>query len=144
MFSITHEPIVYKEKIGAQCGARVIFDGTVRNHNDGHDVSSLEYQAYEEMAEIVGNQVVQTALDKFDIVSAHCIHRVGHLSISDIAVIVDVTSVHREEAFRACEYIIDEVKLLVPIWKKEHYIGMDSTWVQCHRCTEKGHEHSIL
>ena len=68
---------------------------------------------------------------KFAIVDAICIHRVGTLEIGDIAVWVGVTAAHRGAAFDACRYIIDEVKARVPIWKKEHYTGGDSGWVNC-------------
>jgi hypothetical protein len=63
-----------------------------------------------------------------------CIHRVGELALTDMAVWVGVSSVHRGEAFDACRFIIDEVKHRVPIWKKEHYLNGDSGWVNCERC----------
>jgi molybdopterin synthase catalytic subunit len=65
---------------------------------------------------------------------ALCIHRVGALGLSDMAVWVGVSSAHRGEAFDACRFIIDEVKHRVPIWKKEHYRSGDSGWVNCERC----------
>jgi molybdopterin synthase catalytic subunit len=67
-------------------------------------------------------------------VHAACVHRVGDLRVGELAVWVGVSAPHRDEAFRACRYIIDEVKHRVPIWKKEHYVNGDSGWVNCERC----------
>lgn len=116
------------------------FQGVVRNHNEGKDVTSLEYQSYASMAQKVGNEIVEKAKRKFDIVDAYCIHRVGHLDINDTAVWTIVTSHHRREAFEACQYIIDSVKDLVPIWKKEHYTNEEPKWIACHRCQEHADE----
>ncbi|MCY4523973.1 MAG: molybdenum cofactor biosynthesis protein MoaE, partial [Halobacteriovoraceae bacterium] len=99
-----------------------------------YKVKSLEYQCYESMTIKEGTKIVQKALLKFDIHQAKCIHRHGHLNISDVAVWVGVASSHRKEAFYACHYIIDKVKALLPIWKKEYYIGKDAQWVACHNC----------
>ena len=136
MFSITDKKIDTSSEINPRSGARVAFDGIVRNHNEGLNVTSLEYSAYDEMAVKEGTRIVNEALSKFDIISAKCVHRVGHLQIKDMAVWVEVYSEHRREAFEACQYIIDEVKLRVPVWKREHYTDKEPTWVACHRCGE--------
>ena len=112
-------------------GAYASFEGWVRNHNDGHAVLRLEYEAYNPVATKEGETILDEARRKFAIVDAICIHRVGTLEIGDIAVWVGVTAAHRGAAFDACRYIIDEVKARVPIWKKEHYTGGDSGWVNC-------------
>jgi molybdopterin synthase catalytic subunit len=65
---------------------------------------------------------------------ALCIHRVGRLALTDLAVWVGVSATHRGEAFDACRFIIDAVKHRVPIWKKEHYRNGDSGWVNCEAC----------
>jgi len=62
------------------------------------------------------------------------VHRIGVLAVGELAVWVGVSAAHRDEAFRACRYIIDEVKHRLPIWKKEHYLNGDSGWVNCERC----------
>jgi molybdopterin synthase catalytic subunit len=67
---------------------------------------------------------------------------VGDLQLREIAVWVGVAAAHRDEAFKACRYIIDEVKHRVPIWKKEHYVSGDSGWVNCERCVTHSHDHS--
>lgn len=126
------------------CGSVVSFDGLVRNHNEGLSVESLEYQCFESMALKVGNKIIEDAKLKFPIVEAICLHREGHLQVGETAVWVAVFSPHRAEGFEACRFIIDQVKLLVPIWKKEHYIDSPSTWVACHQCAHphSGHQHA--
>lgn len=140
MFKITDKVIDETVEVSPRAGARVIFDGIVRNHNEGLDVKSLEYQAYEGMAVKEGLKIVDEAMAKFDVISGHCVHRVGHLQVGDIAVWVEVYSEHRREAFEACQYIIDEVKLRVPVWKREHYVEKAPEWIACHRCSE-AHSH---
>jgi len=126
-------------------GGIVYFQGVVRNHNEGKDVKSLEYEAYTPMANKTGQEIVNKAKEKFDIVDAYCIHRMGHLDINDTAVWVITTSHHRKEAYEASQYIIDTVKGEVPIWKKEHYVNEQAQWIACHRCGEhhdhKDHKH---
>ena len=115
-------------------GGYVSFEGWVRNHNEGKEVTGLEYEAFLDLALKEGDRIVAEALRHFPIKHALCIHRVGALGLSDMAVWVGVSAVHRGEAFDACRYIIDEVKHRVPIWKKEHYRGGDSGWVNCEHC----------
>jgi adenylyltransferase/sulfurtransferase len=144
MFSLSSDPLnVEQLKADAEnpeCGALVTFEGWVRNHNEGHDVTSLEYEAYEQMALIEGKRLVDEAVQKFGLKQAVCIHRVGHLAIGDIAVWVGVATPHRDAAFKACRFIIDEIKVRVPIWKKEHYVSGDSGWVNCEECARHGHK----
>ena len=120
-------------------GAIVSFEGWVRNHNEGKDVKSLEYEAYPQLANKEGNRILTEAKKKFEILDCYCEHRTGYLQIGEVAVVVHVTAQHREAAFDACRYIIDEVKSRVPIWKKEHYVDGDSCWVRCEHCA--GHKH---
>ena len=126
-------------------GGYVSFEGWVRNHNEGQRVTQLEYEAFEALAIKEGDRVIQEARERFGILRAACVHRIGSLQIGDIAVWVGVSSAHRAEAFDACRYIIDEVKHRLPIWKKEHYVSGNSGWVNCERCAEaahgQGHEH---
>jgi adenylyltransferase/sulfurtransferase len=118
------------------CGGYVAFEGWVRNHNEGLEVRSLEYEAFAPLAVREGNRIVQEAIEKFGVRAMLCVHRTGSLAIGDLAVWVGVSAPHRDEAFRACRYVIDEVKHRVPIWKKEHYVNGDSGWVNCERCAE--------
>lgn len=113
----------------AAAGACAIFEGWVRNHNDGRAVQRLDYQAYVPLAENEGRQLLDEAMTRFAIREARCIHRVGRLAIGDMAVWVGVSSDHRDAAFAACRWIIDEVKQRVPIWKNEHYVEGESGWL---------------
>ena len=116
------------------CGGYTSFEGLVRNHNEGLGVRHLEYEAFEPLAVKEGERIIAEAIERFGIEQAACIHRSGDLAIGEMAVWVGVSARHRDEAFRACRYIIDEVKHRVPIWKKEHYENGDSGWVNCERC----------
>jgi adenylyltransferase/sulfurtransferase len=144
-FSFSHSAIDTRSlRIGLEdptAGGYASFEGWVRNHNEGHAVGRLEYEAFEALANKEGERIVTEAIERFGIVKAACVHRVGSLAIGDMAVWVGVSSRHRAEAFAACRYIIDEVKHRVPIWKKEHYITGDSGWVNCERCAVHAHEH---
>lgn len=115
-------------------GAYVGFEGRARNRNEGRDVERLEYEAYAPLAEKEGERIIAEARERWPIIAARCVHRTGVLEIGECAVWVGVVSPHRDEAFAACRYIIDEVKMRLPIWKKEHYTDGDSGWVNCERC----------
>ncbi|HZX25406.1 MAG TPA: molybdenum cofactor biosynthesis protein MoaE [Woeseiaceae bacterium] len=141
---ISPRPIVPGE-LGAAltepgAGAFVGFEGRVRNRNEGRAVERLEYEAYAPLAEKEGARIIAEACERWPILAAHCVHRTGMLEIGDYAVWVGVVSPHRDEAFAACRYIIDEVKVRLPIWKKEYYTDGDSGWVNCERCAA-GHQH---
>ena len=123
-----------KELVDPAAGAYAGFEGWIRNVNEGHDVLRLEYEAYEPLAVSEGEKVIAEAREKFPILHAHCVHRTGMLEIGECVVWVGVSSGHRDEAFLACRYIIDQVKVRLPIWKKEHYANGDSGWVNCERC----------
>ena len=116
------------------CGGYAAFEGWVRDHNEGQRVERLEYEAYEPLAVREAERVVAEAVARFGVRHASCAHRVGELRIGELAVWVGVSAPHRDEAFRACRYIIDEIKHRLPIWKKEHYADGDSGWVNCERC----------
>lgn len=126
-----------KSMKNTSAGALVTFEGWVRNLNEGKEVIALEYEAYDTMAEKEGQKILTEAKNKFNIIDAKAVHRVGKLNLGDIAVWVGVTSKHRGIAFEACEYIIDEIKQKTPIWKKEYYLDGDSGWVNCEHCSHK-------
>ncbi|HQR49181.1 MAG TPA: ThiF family adenylyltransferase [Steroidobacteraceae bacterium] len=135
------EPERYRAELGdPACGGYASFEGWVRDHNEGHRVSRLEYEAFEALALKEGERIVAAAIEKFGVRRAACVHRVGDLAIGELAVWVGVSAAHRDEAFAACRYIIDEVKHRVPIWKKEHYEDGDSGWVNCERCAHGAHD----
>ena len=132
-FRISSDPIdpaaLARALAHAGAGACTTFEGWVRDHNEGRAVQRLDYQAYAPLAQSEGARIIDEALAKFAIVEAHCVHRVGVLAIGDLAVWVGVSAAHRGAAFDACRYIIDEVKLRVPIWKNEHYADGESGWL---------------
>lgn len=109
-------------------GAVVLFEGVVRDHARGRAVSSIDYEAYESMAQSELEAVLASVEAQWPEVRAVVHHRVGTLVVGDIAVIVAVGSPHRAEAFAACQAIIDRLKETVPIWKRE--VGPDGAeWV---------------
>lgn len=113
----------------AGAGACVTFEGWVRNHNDGRPVTRLDYQAYAALADNEGTAILTEALERFGVKQVRAVHRVGALVIGDLAVWVGVSAAHRGAAFDACRWIIDEIKLRVPIWKNEHYADGESGWL---------------
>ena len=115
--------------LDARVGGYASFEGWVRDHNDGRSVGGLRYEAYTTLAEAEGERIVTASLSKFEILDAHCVHRVGELAVGELAVWVGVTAAHRDAAFAACRFIIDEVKTRVPIWKHERYAEGDAGWL---------------
>jgi len=124
MFVITDQPIVPEEVSNKvkrrEAGAITLFLGTVRELTYGKRTLYLEYEAYPTMAvaqlERIGQEVRERWADTLVAVT----HRVGRLEISDIAVVIAVSSPHRKAAYEANEYVIERIKQIVPIWKKEH------------------------
>jgi molybdopterin synthase catalytic subunit len=128
-----------QEIVDPGAGGYVSFEGWVRDTNEGQDVTRLEYEAFEALAIREGDLILAEAMARYPIKRALCIHRIGTLELTDMAVWVGVSAVHRGEAFDACRYIIDEVKHRLPIWKKEHYRSGNSGWVNCERCATVNH-----
>jgi len=115
--------------LDARVGGYASFEGWVRDHNAGRSVRALQYDAYVALAQAEGEAVLAEARSRFDILDAHCVHRVGELGIGELAVWVGVTAAHRDAAFAACRFVIDEVKTRVPIWKHERYADGDAGWL---------------
>lgn len=109
-------------------GGLVTFIGSVRDMSEGKSVTRLEYEAYEPMALDKLRQVAHEAEQRWPIHALAIQHRLGRLDIGDDAVIVAVACAHRGEAFAACQYVIDRLKEIVPIWKKEFGEGGE-VWV---------------
>jgi molybdopterin converting factor subunit 1 len=110
-------------------GAVVRFEGVVRNHANDVATDYLVYEAYQDMAKRVLAAIAQQAVHQWDIGALAISHRVGRLEIGEISVLITVASPHRAEAFSACRYVIDRIKEVAPIWKKE--VGPDgSFWVE--------------
>lgn len=124
------DPATLREALGDdRAGAFAAFEGRVRNHSGGRAVDGLHYEAYVALAEAEGERVLAEALARFDILDARCVHRTGDLAIGDVAVWVGVSAAHRDAAFAACRYVIDEAKARVPIWKREGYVEGGRDWL---------------
>ncbi len=121
------------ELLDARVGGYASFEGWVRDHNDGRNVDGLRYEAYATLAETEGEAILAEAMAQFEILDAHCVHRTGDLAIGELAVWVGVSAAHRDAAFAACRYVIDEVKSRVPIWKHERYADGDAGWLHPRR-----------
>jgi MoaE-MoaD fusion protein len=123
--ALTREPIDQEGLVAAakrgEDGAVVVFDGIVRNHTRGRQTLYLDYEAYEEMA---GKQMAELAADArkmFGVRHVTMVHRLGRLEVGETSVLIVVASAHRAKAFEACRWLIDTLKLTVPIWKKETF-----------------------
>jgi molybdopterin synthase catalytic subunit len=114
------------------CGGYVEFAGVVRNVNEGKIVRQLHYEAYTTLAVSEMQRICEEATTQFNCRFIRAIHREGTLEIGDTAVIIQVLAGHRQGAFSACRYVIDEIKRRVPIWKKEFYEDGTSSWTVCH------------
>ncbi len=115
--------------LDARAGAYAGFEGWVRNHHAGRAVAGLRYECYRVLAEAEGERILEEAATRFAITGVRCVHRVGELAIGELAVWVGVGAAHRDAAFDACRFVIDEVKARVPIWKHERYADGDAGWL---------------
>jgi molybdopterin synthase catalytic subunit len=135
MIALTDQPISIAEVIEAaqsdRAGAVDVFIGTVRNHSLQKNVVRLEYEAYDKMAVKKMEEIAAEVKSKWPVEKIAMVHRKGVLQIGEVAVVVAVSTPHRKEAFEACQYIIDTLKQVVPIWKKEVYDNGE-TWVAAH------------
>ena len=130
---ITHEPLD-PESITARVrkpanGAVVTFLGTTRAQTGERTVLYLEYEAYEPMAHSKLSEIAAEICDRWDVEDVAVAHRLGRLEIEDISLVVAVASPHRKDAFEACQYSVDRIKEVVPIWKKEHFEGGE-VWIE--------------
>ena len=132
-FAITteaiHPAVLRARLLDAHAGAYASFEGWVRDHNDGRGVHGLRYEAHVALAQAEGQAILDEAAARFDIDACGCVHRIGDLAVGDIAVWVGVSAAHRDAAFAACRWIIDQVKARVPIWKHERYADGDAGWL---------------
>ena len=110
-------------------GATILFLGTVRDMNDGHPVTSLDYSAYGSMAERELRTIAEEAEERWETADVVVEHRTGELGLGDISVAIVVAHPHRGPAYEASRYIIEELKKRLPIWKREHYASGQQEWV---------------
>lgn len=125
LFSIVDVPIITDDVIqkvkSVNVGAITVFIGTVRELTNGKKTLSLEYQAYESMAVKKLAKIGEEIIEKWPNTKVAITHRVGKLNISDVAVVIAVSSPHREAAYEANAFAIERIKQIVPIWKKEYW-----------------------
>lgn len=112
---------------GPEHGAVVVFTGLVRNHDDGQSVSALEYSAHPDAERFLRTCCEEVAASTGLPVAA--IHRVGHLTVGDLAIVAAAAAPHRAEAFAACAELVERIKHEVPIWKRQHFADGASEWV---------------
>jgi len=133
IFEITREPIDISEirsrLLEGDSGAVVVFDGVARNNTKGRRTLHLEYEAYPQMALRTMEQIGREVHERWPINRIGIIHRLGRIDITDSSVVIVVTSAHRKIAFEACQYAIDRLKKIVPIWKKEFFED-GAVWVE--------------
>jgi molybdopterin synthase catalytic subunit len=115
----------------AAAGGTCVFIGTVRDRTKGKTVRGLEFEAYEPMALSEMQKIADTVLQRWPVIRVAMHHRIGHLSIGEVPVIIAVSAAHRKAAFEACQFCIDTLKETVPIWKKEIFIDGEE-WVSAH------------
>jgi molybdopterin synthase catalytic subunit len=123
---------LHAEVASASNGATIVFVGSVRNINDGRDVTGIEYSAYNAMAEREMGDIVHEAVERFGTDAIVVEHRVGTLGLGEASVVIAVGHPHRGRAYDASRYVIEELKKRVPIWKREHYVDGAREWVDAH------------
>jgi molybdopterin synthase catalytic subunit len=113
-------------------GAVLVFAGTVRNINEGRRVGHLEYHAYAPMAEAELRSILAEARERWPVGGLAAEHRVGTLDLGEASVVIAVASPHRDAAYEASRYVIEELKRRVPVWKREGYLDGEERWLEGH------------
>ncbi len=133
--NLSDTPIDVNEVIKAvasdEAGAIDVFIGTVRKHTRQKEVVRLEYEAYDKMVMQEMEKLADEVKEKWPVEKMAIYHRKGILQIGEAAVVIAVSTPHRQEAFEACKYTIDTLKQRIPIWKKEVF-GDGEEWVDAH------------
>ena len=125
------DPAEVLARVGSERdGATLLFRGVVRDHADDRPVSGMRYDAYEEMAGEVLSKIAAEAAERLGMDRVAVVHRFGELAIGEVSVAIAVSSPHREEAYEASRYVIEQLKERLPVWKKEHYVDGVSEWVE--------------
>ena len=132
-YELTFEPLdvgaIARRVVPETCGAIVTLDGFVRQFTKGRETLYLEYEGYEPMALKEMEKLVEQAHEQFEIANVGIVHRLGKLEIGETSVVISVAAPHRRAAFEACEWLIKELKRVVPIWKKEWAPDGSALWV---------------
>lgn len=133
MIQLTREPIDYHaltESVRSHdAGAVILFLGTVREMTNGQQTVALDYEGYPEMAEAKLAELEAETRSRWPVTKAAIVHRLGKLELGEISVAVAVSCPHRKDAFEAGRFLIDQLKVTVPIWKKENWADGRTEWV---------------
>jgi molybdopterin synthase catalytic subunit len=144
MIQLTHDPIDYAaltESVRSNdSGAVVLFLGTVRELTNGRQTVALDYDAYQPMAVAKLQELAAEARRRWPVDQVAIVHRIGHLELGDVSVAVAVSCPHRHDAFEAARFLIDTLKVTVPIWKKENWSDGTTEWVHPDGAPEMGNE----
>jgi molybdopterin synthase catalytic subunit len=125
------DPGAVLHRVGSDAdGAVVLFLGTVREENDGRPVTGMRYDAYEEMAADELRRIAAEACRRAGSERLAVVHRTGELAIGEVSVAIAVSTPHRAEALEAARYVIEQIKVRLPVWKHEHYATGESGWVR--------------
>jgi len=133
VIQLNHDPIDSSEVLESvqspEAGAVVLFLGTTREFTAGRQTESLDYESYGEMAVRKLEELEQQARQRWSLTEVTLVHRLGHLGIGEASVAIAVSAPHRKDAFTAGQWLIDTLKEIVPIWKKENWADGTSEWV---------------
>ncbi|MBD3689055.1 molybdenum cofactor biosynthesis protein MoaE [Nanchangia anserum] len=124
---ITDEPLPDPDELAPECGARVEFRGVVRRLDEGRDVTHIVYDAHPDAADFLA-EVVANAVGDAEVTDVTVLHRIGHLAIGDVALLVVVDAPHRGPAFALAPALVDALKAGVPIWKDQHFADGTHAW----------------
>lgn len=131
---LTRDPIrtekVLEGMRASSDGAVVLFLGVVRDRSEGREVEGIEYEAYQEMAVSVLTAIATEAGESADTDRIQVVHRTGELEVGEISLAIAVGCPHRDEAYKTSRYIIEEVKVRLPVWKKERFVNGETVWVE--------------
>ena len=133
MIELTHNPIdsnkVLEQVASNQAGAVILFLGTTREFTAARQTASLDYECYPDMAISKLEELEGQARERWPVVECVIVHRLGHLELGEASVAIAVSSPHRKDAFEAGQWLIDTLKEVVPIWKKENWVDGTADWV---------------
>ncbi|MBR9777292.1 MAG: molybdenum cofactor biosynthesis protein MoaE [Cytophagales bacterium] len=122
---------VYTYLQDPEAGGIDLFIGSVRNHALGKNVLKLKFEAYEPMAISEMKKLAHKAIEKWPLKKVLIVHALGEKQIGEPVVVIGTSSAHRQDAFESCRYLIDTLKMTVPIWKKEYFTDQ-TVWVNAH------------
>jgi molybdopterin synthase catalytic subunit len=125
------EPALHEAAVNhPRAGARVVFCGVVREYDHGRDVVELEYQGHPSAEQVLGEIAAEFAAEP-EVLAVAVSHRVGVLSVGDVALVAAVATAHRQSGFDACGRLVEEVKSRLPIWKRQVFADGTDEWVNC-------------